>query len=97
MKGILLNETGDIAVANGGMVIGDTSQQAVQLLFTGAQGEWKEHPTMGIGIKRIQHGAIDRFLDRTIRVQLEGIGFDVKKLDITEKGIELEGDFKDTN
>jgi hypothetical protein len=94
MRGILLDETGDIAVANGGVVIGDAGQQTVQLLFIGAQGEWKEYPMMGIGIKRIQNGAIDRFLDRTIRVQLEGLGFKIKKIDITEKGIELEGDFK---
>ena len=97
MRGVLLDETGDLTVANGGLVIGDADQQAVQLLFIGTQGEWKEHPMMGIGIKRMQHGATDRFLDRTIRVQLEGIGFNVKKLDITEKGVELEGDFKNTN
>lgn len=97
MKGVLLDENGDLAVANGGLVISDADQQAVQLLFVGTQGEWKEYPMMGIGIKRMQHGATDRFLNRIIRVQLEGIGFNIKKLDITEKGVELEGDFKDTN
>jgi hypothetical protein len=94
---MLLDETGDIVVANGGLVISDIGQQAVQLLFIGVPGEWKEHPAIGIGIKRMQNGATDRFLERTIRVQLEGIGFDTKKINIAEKGVEMEGDFKAAN
>jgi hypothetical protein len=96
MKGILLDSNGDIMIANGGIVLGDSSEQSVQLLFIGAQGEWKEHPAMGIGIKRMQHGATDRFLERMVRVQLESIGLATKKLNITEKGIDWEGDWKQT-
>ena len=97
MKGILLDRDGDLAVVNGALVIGDADRQAVQMLFIGAQGEWKEHPTVGIGVKRMQHGAPGRFFERDARIQLESIGFSTKKIDITEKGIEWEGDFKDAN
>jgi hypothetical protein len=94
MKGILLDEDGDLMVRNGGLVVGDVKEQTVQLLFISAAGEWKEHPTVGIGIKTMQHGATDRFTDRTIRVQLEAIGFKLKTLNITSAGIEVNGDFK---
>ncbi|MDR2361702.1 MAG: hypothetical protein LBD91_03135 [Prevotellaceae bacterium] len=89
MKGILLDDTGELVIRNGSVAIGNTDEQSAKLLLAGAPGEWKEYPTTGIGIMRMQHGAIDRFLDRDIRVQLNSIGINVKTLSITEKGIEI--------
>ena len=95
MTGILLDDTGDVIVANGSLAIGDVDEQALKLLFVSAPGEWKEHPTAGIGVKAMQHGAVDRFTERAIRVQLEAAGFSLKKLSVSEAGIDIDGEFKD--
>jgi hypothetical protein len=94
MKGILLDDSGEVVVANGELALGDIDEQTIKLLFASAPGEWKERPTAGIGVQTMQHGATDRFAERTIRVQLEAAGFNLKKLSITAAGIEVNGEFK---
>jgi hypothetical protein len=94
MRGILLDDSGDLLVRGGGLAVGDTDEQTVKLLFVSAPGEWHGHPTVGIGVKTMQNGAADRFAERRIRVQLEAIGFNLKKLNIASAGIEVDGEFK---
>jgi hypothetical protein len=48
--GILLDETGDIMVRNGSIVIGDVSLQNQYFILIAHKGEFKESPTLGVGI-----------------------------------------------
>ena len=94
MKDLLLDENGDLAIVNGDLLIGDASTQSVQLILTSKPGEWKEFPLVGCDIERALNGAISRFLEQNIRVQLEADYFKIEKLQITEKGIDLNGTYE---
>lgn len=93
MKDIVLKDF-DIEFNNGDFDIGDAQNQSIEMLLLSEQGEWKEHPEAGCGIASAKNGIIDRFLDRRIRVQLEADNFEIGKLEITEKGIELNGEYR---
>ncbi|GIZ15311.1 hypothetical protein [Capnocytophaga catalasegens] len=93
MKDILL-ENDDLQLINGDFFAGESQNQSVEMLLKSMQGEWKEHPEAGCGLEKAQNGVIDRFFARNIRVQLEADGFDIEKLTINEKGIELKGNYE---
>jgi hypothetical protein len=94
MTGILIDgQTGDLAVRDGAMAIGPIDAQNVEILFALSQGELKISPLTGIGIARSRNGAVDRFVERDIRVQLEADGFKLKRLTVGEDGITVEGEY----
>ena len=49
-KGILIDETGEILVQNGSMVVGDVTRQNMYFILLAQKGEFKERPTLGVGI-----------------------------------------------
>lgn len=93
MKDLLLDEYSDLKITNGDIVIGESTNQNVELLFISTPGDWKEHLETGIAIARASNGNIDRFLDRTIRVQMQADGYKIKKLAITETGVSIDGSY----
>lgn len=93
MKDIALDNSNDLKIINGDFVVSDSAGQCVQLILISKQGEWKEFPQVGCDIEQAKNGVIGRFLERDIRVQLEADGFSVEKLRVTEKGVELKGDY----
>lgn len=93
MKDLLLTEDYDLQVKNGDFVIGDSQEQSVELLLLAKQGEFKATPEAGCDILSAKNGTIDRFLDREIRVQLDADGFELDKMSLTEKGIEISGKY----
>lgn len=94
MMDILLDQNRDLKIENGDFVIDDSTDQNVELLFISSPGEWKEHIDAGIAIKRSSNGNIDRFVDRTIRVQMGADGYGITKLVITEQGVTIEGSYE---
>jgi hypothetical protein len=48
---LLLDENGDLRTANGDFVVGDATEQNKVLLLISQMGEWKQNPTVGIGIQ----------------------------------------------
>jgi len=59
MKGILLDEAGDLQITVkrdsegkivSGLVIGDSSLQNQYVILAAQKGEFKEYPTLGVGI-----------------------------------------------
>ncbi|WP_134345773.1 hypothetical protein [Flavobacterium psychrophilum] len=94
MRDILLDENNDLKIINGDFLIGESTNQNVELLFTTSPGEWKEHIETGIAIQRSNNGNLDRFLDRTIRVQMEADGYHIEKLVINELGVSIDGQYE---
>lgn len=92
MQDFTLNDF-DIVTENGDFKISDSQSQSVEMLLLSKQGEWKQHPEAGCDIMKAKNGIIDRFLDREIRVQLDADGFQLERLNITEKGIEINGEY----
>ncbi len=91
---ILLDDDFDLQIKDGDLVIGDASSQNVKMLLLASQGEYKDHPEVGIGIEKSKNGAITRFMERDIRIQLENDGFDLEELTINEKGIGVKGSYE---
>nr|DAN65681.1 MAG TPA: hypothetical protein [Caudoviricetes sp.]DAN68711.1 MAG TPA: hypothetical protein [Caudoviricetes sp.] len=94
MKDILTNTDYDLVIAQGDFFIGESAAQHVEFLFLSKQGEWKESPLTGCYIQRAQNGSVSRSLDRHIRIQLEADGFAIEKLQLSEKGVNVKGKYK---
>lgn len=94
MRDFMLDNNHDLKIANGDFVINDSTDQNVELLFRITPGELKQHLETGIAIDRAINGSLDRFLDRTIRVQMAADGYAIDKLAINEKGISIIGSYE---
>ena len=94
MKDFVLNHEHDLKIENGDFVIGDATDQNVELIFKSAPGQWKEHLETGVAIDRYINGNADRFLDRLIRVQLASDGYKIDNLVINHNGIAIDGSYE---
>mgnify|MGYP003524428733 CR=1 FL=1 len=94
MRDILVDTNHDLIIMEGDFLTGESGNQSVELVFLSNPGEWKEHIETGIAIERATKGNIDRFLDRTIRVQMEADGYNLEKLIINENGISIDGSYE---
>ncbi|MCI2229590.1 hypothetical protein MC378_10460 [Polaribacter sp. MSW13] len=52
-KDILLDETGDLAIANGDFIVGESLDQEVAALLQMNKGELKEYPIIGTDLIRL--------------------------------------------
>lgn len=93
MTDFILDENYDLKIVTGDFVIGESTDQNVELIFKSTPGEWKEYLEAGIAIERAIGGGIDRFIDRTIRVQMAADGYEILELQISETGIKINGNY----
>lgn len=94
MTDLILDGNQDLEIHNGDFVIGESTEQNVELIFISTPGEWKEHIETGISIERAANGNLDRFLVRTIRVQMEADSYKISKLTTTEAGVSIDGSYE---
>ena len=94
MKDILTNTDYDLVIQEGDFFCGESTAQHLEFLLLSFQGEWKESPIIGGNIRHALNGNVSRALDRHIRIQLEADGFSAEVLQITEKGINVKGKYK---
>jgi hypothetical protein len=80
--GILLDENGDIMVRNGSIVVGDASLQNQYLILLAQNGEFKEHPTLGVGISDILHDDDELEWKKRIREEFAKDDLKVNKIDL---------------
>jgi hypothetical protein len=78
MKGILLDETGDIMVSGDSVVIDDVNLQIAEHIITAFQGEYKEAPLLGGNAAKILGGTPDPFWGSEVRRQLKSQGIEVE-------------------
>lgn len=93
MKDIQLTDDYDLSIKNGDFVIGNSEERHVEHLLISKQGEWKNSPLTGCNIQTAKNGSITRMLDRHIRIQLEADGFNLDTMKISEKGIQITGNY----
>ncbi len=81
----------DIDLAAGDFSIGGSAQQEVDLLLQSNKGEWRESPTVGVGIMRYLKKVagntarvdnVNRFV-REVKVGLQADGFDSPDVIVT--------------
>jgi hypothetical protein len=90
MKGILIEESGDLMVRNGSLMIGDCEMDIAERLIRAWQGEFKEAPLLGGNVDKLLNGAVAPFWRGEMMSQLKSQYINVKRLDINESGIEIE-------
>ena len=91
MKDIILNETNDLVFVNGDFKLDYSDEQNMASVIRANKGEFKQFPTIGVGIDYFLNSAKDiatqHDLEREIDVQ-----FKLNKLNYTSKDIDFKLD-----
>lgn len=90
MNGILINDSGDLAISGHHLQIGDNRLQCAQHLISAFTGEYKHVPMLGGNIKRMIAGTPDPFWIGNMKSQLKAALIEVERLEIVNGNIELE-------
>lgn len=91
-KGIQLNEYGDLNIANGSLVVGETLYQNQYLVLICHKGEIKHSPTLGAGLEDILNDDDFVYWKKEITNELAKDGMQVKALSISTSGINLQAE-----
>lgn len=83
---LLDEETGDLLVTPGGVVLGETQQQTVWLLLSTAPGEWKENPLLGADARSQLGGNADKMWAQQTKKMIKACGVDVKSVEMCDDG-----------
>ncbi|MDR3350354.1 MAG: hypothetical protein LBN98_01735 [Prevotellaceae bacterium] len=76
-----------------GLSIGPVTYQNQALLLLAHKGEFKEHPTVGVGIGGMVNDDDFALWKREIANQIEGDGQRITRLSLGEKGLVLEANY----
>lgn len=87
MTGILIDqETGDLLVARGGIMTGDSQSQTAEAVIVTMRGEIKEHPLLGGEAGRMRGGTHDVMWSGNVRQMLRGCGVDCERVSLESDG-----------
>ncbi|MCQ2319449.1 MAG: hypothetical protein MJZ90_11115 [Bacteroidales bacterium] len=88
---ILDTETGDLVFTHGDLAIGDSDEQNAQLIVDAEKGEYKEHPQVGVGLRKyIKSTGREREMRREITLQLGLDGYDNASVETDNGTIKIE-------
>lgn len=99
MKGIMLNEEGDLALAvqrggtgeiRGGWVVGDCMDQLVERVMSANRGEFKEAPLIGGELVLQVNGNYGPFYRGRAKDMLEAMKVPVRQIVVEENSIHVE-------
>lgn len=90
MRGILVEENGDVIIADGHLAIGDNRMQCARQLTEACTGEYKHAPTLGGNVRRMLSGEADPFWAGDVRKQLSQCGIDVERIRVENQVITIE-------
>lgn len=94
MNDIALTDTYDIAVQNGDFCLTECLKQSQMLLLHTNKGEWKQHPTMGVGIVNYLEQHTPANLAREIREQFAKDGMQVESVNISGTTLNVDAQWK---
>lgn len=81
-KDLLINEEFNAAIANGDFVVDESTYQNQSILLHSEKGEFKAHPTTGVGAKRYLESSKPDALAREIRQEFIADGMVVNSIKI---------------
>jgi hypothetical protein len=76
-----------------GLVVGDVTAQNQAAILIAQKGEFKEHPTMGVGLNDIINDNNAMYWENQISEQLNSDGQRITRLSIDEKGLILDANY----
>ena len=84
----ILDQDGDLLIEDGDFVVGPSDQQHIEDILVSPQGDWRQHPLLGIGIFNYLKGANDNItrnaVKKRIRVHLAYDNYEVDTLDVSD-------------
>ena len=91
MKGIQLTQDSfEPIIKDGSMEIGITDEQNAQVIILAEQGEFKEHPLLGVGLtKFLKSVGREREIVRAIRIQLALDGIKNPEISFNEGKLQI--------
>jgi hypothetical protein len=90
MKGIIIDEqTGDLAVSGGSLVVGDVGAQVALFVLVATPGEFKQAPLIGAGARLMLGGAPDPAWPEETRRMLSACGVEVSRVWVESDQITL--------
>jgi len=93
MTDFLVDENGDLQIANGDFIIGEADAQEIEHLMLFFKGEIKEHPTTGAGlVQMLKKRAGQTAAMQEARKQLTDDGFDVSEIKINGLDIDIDAE-----
>lgn len=86
---LLLTADYDLAITEAGdLAVGESDGQHLALLLLTNQGEWREGPLVGIGLRRYQNAPLGpaetAALQREVSIQFTRDGYQVLDLDLSD-------------
>ncbi len=76
-----------------GLMIGDTLYQNQYLILQAQKGEFKENPTLGVGINDLANDDDLNEWKKSIREEFAKDGLKIEKLTISTSGMEIKADY----
>lgn len=89
MKGILVDDNGNLMVSGGHVAVGDNREQCARHLITAWTGEYKHAPMLGGNVRRMIAGGHDPFWAGRMKEQLKQCHIDVERLRVTDEDVEI--------
>lgn len=97
-KGLLVDpETGDLAVIGGTLTVGKTKAQNQAFILRAGKGEFKEYPTLGVGIADILGDDDLTGWKREIALQMEADGMKVNRvsINVNDNTVAIDADYNE--
>lgn len=83
MTDFLLDDTFDLLIIDGDLVVGESTAQHQKILLLADKGEFKDAPMRGVGARRYLEDNTPDNLAREIRQEFSADGMTVNKIQIT--------------
>lgn len=90
MKGILVDDNGDLVMSGGHIAIGDNRAQCAQHLIGAFTGEYKHAPLLGGNARNMIAGTPDPFWAGSVKSQLRQCLLEAERIEVTNEGIVME-------
>ena len=87
MEDLLLNDNGDLSIANGDLSIGESTTQHQRLLLTTTKGDWRENPLAGVGTAAYLKDELPGELLAEIKKEFQKDGMQVSKVSLVDENI----------
>jgi hypothetical protein len=72
------NDNNDLVIYNGDFFIVFSESQHIAHIIEADSGHYKQHPLLGVGIRKFLNGVVDASVKRVIQVQLKSDGWSTR-------------------